>query len=85
MEKEVVVVKERPVVRVKPYIIFGNAVVSVGLALIGLFGMIFTDRVAGAIYEWSTLIWVLGLVSFWLIPIEILLIRSNGSKVASKA
>lgn len=80
MAKEIVVVKEKQAVSIKPYIIFGNALISAGLAFAGLLGMISTDRVAGVIREWSTLIWVLGLVSAWLIPLEILFIRPSREK-----
>lgn len=77
MEQGVVVAKERPAVRVKPYLIFSNVVISATLTIAGLLGMIFTNRVAGVIYEWSTLVWILGLVSFWLIPLEILFIKPS--------
>ncbi len=56
-------------------IILTNAVVSVTLASIGLAGMIMRDPLLGGGYEWSTLLWIIGLVTLFFIPLEMCLIK----------
>ncbi|OGO35613.1 MAG: hypothetical protein A2147_04690 [Chloroflexi bacterium RBG_16_57_8] len=63
----------------KTAVILTNVVVSVSLAATGLTRMILRDPLLGRGYEWSTLMWILGLVSLFLIPLEICLIRSPKS------
>ena len=59
------------------YIIIAiNAVVSVSLAATGLYGMAMRDPLLGGGYEWSTLRWIIGLVTLFLIPLEICVIKS---------
>ncbi len=62
---------------IKKLIIITNAVVSTALAGIGLAGMILRDPLLGGGYEWSTLLWIVGLVTLFFIPLEICLIRSQ--------
>ena len=59
----------------KLLIISANAVVSLTLAGVGLTGMILRDPWLGRGYEWSTLLWIVGLVTFFLIPLEVCLIK----------
>ncbi len=61
----------------KFFIILTNALVSVALAGIGLAGMILSDPLSGSGYEWSTLLWIIGLVTLFLIPLEVCLIKSR--------
>ncbi len=61
----------------KLLIILTNALVSVALAGIGLAGMILSDPLSGSGYEWSTLLWIVGLVTLFFIPLEVCLIRSR--------
>ncbi len=56
-------------------IILANAVVSVTLASIGLAGMIMRDPLLGGGYEWSTLLWIIGLVTLFFIPLEVCVIK----------
>ena len=60
----------------KVLIIVINAVVSVTLASFGLAGMILRDPLLGSGYEWSTLMWIIGLVTLFFIPLEICVIKS---------
>lgn len=52
-----------------------NAVVSLTLTGIGFAGMALRDPLLGVGYEWSTLLWIIGLVTFFLIPLEVCLIK----------
>lgn len=52
-----------------------NAVVSLSLAGTGLYGMAMRDPLLGGGYEWSTLMWITGLVTLFLIPLEICVIK----------
>ena len=61
----------------KRLVIVGNAVVSLGLTGTGLAGMVLRDVWLGTGYEWATLLWIVGLVSFFLIPLEICLVKSR--------
>lgn len=61
----------------KLLIIITNALASVTVAGIGLAGMVQRDPVAGGGYEGSTLLWIGGLVTLFLIPLEICLIKSR--------
>jgi len=56
-------------------IIMTNAVVSVTLASIGLAGMVLRDPLLGGGYEWSTLLWIIGLVTLFFIPLEMCVIK----------
>jgi hypothetical protein len=60
---------------VKRAIIFTNLIVSLSLAATGLTRMILRDPLLGRGYEWSTLIWISGVVSLFFIPLEICLIK----------
>ncbi len=61
----------------KKIIISANAVVSFTLAGIGLAGMALRDPLLGGGYEWSTLLWITGVVTFFFIPLEVCLIKSR--------
>ena len=61
----------------KRLVIAGTAVVSLGLTGTGLAGMVLRDVWLGTGYEWSTLLWIVGLVGFFLIPLEICLMKSR--------
>jgi hypothetical protein len=63
---------------VKSLVISLNAVVSVGLAATGLTHMLQRDPLAGGGHEYATLMWIAGLVSLFLIPLEICLIKTPG-------
>ena len=39
--------------------------------------MVLRDVWLGTGYEWSTLLWIVGLVGFFLIPLEICLMKSR--------
>ncbi len=62
----------------KLLIILTNAVVSLALAGIGLAGMVLRDPLLGGGYEWSTLVWITGLVTLFFIPLEVCLIKPQG-------
>ncbi len=61
----------------KLLIILTNAVLSTALAGTGLAGMILRDPLLGGGYEWSTLLWIIGLVTLFFIPLEVCLIKSR--------
>lgn len=61
----------------KLLIILTNVLVSVTLAGLGLAGMILRDPLLGTGYEWSTLLWIVGLVTLFFIPLEVCLIKSR--------
>ena len=61
--------------QMKYFIIAANFVFSVGLAGRGLFGMIQRDPLFSRGNEWSTLMWIFGLVTLFLIPLEICVIK----------
>lgn len=60
----------------KSLIIVANAVVGLSLAGTGLTGMILRDPLLGGGYEFSTIMWIGGIVSLFLIPLEICIIKS---------
>jgi len=60
----------------KSLIIVANAVVGLSLAGTGLTGMILRDPLLGGGYEFSTIMWISGIVSLFLIPLEICIIKS---------
>lgn len=62
----------------KLLIILANAIVSLSLAGTGMTRMILRDPLLGGGYEFSTLIWISGVVSFWLIPLEICIVKPKG-------
>lgn len=64
-------------------VIVANAVISSAMAGIGLAGMILRDPLLGGGYEWSTLLWITGLVTFFFIPLEVCLIRTRKSDSAT--
>ncbi len=59
----------------KKIVISVNAVVSFTLTGLGFAGMVLRDPLLGVGYEWSTLLWIIGLVTFFLIPLEVCLIK----------
>ena len=59
----------------KNAIILANLLASLSLAATGLVRMILRDPLLGRGYEWSTAMWIAGLVSLFFIPLEICLIR----------
>ena len=59
----------------KKAVIVLNLIASLSLASTGLTRMILRDPLLGHGYEWSTAMWILGLVSLFFIPLEICLIR----------
>ena len=58
-------------------IIAANFVFSVSLASMGLLGMIRRDILYGVGNEWSTLMWIFGLVTLFLIPLEVCVIKAS--------
>ena len=64
-------------VRQKFAIIAANFVVSASLAGIGLSGMIRRDPLFAVGNEWSTFMWISGLVTLFLIPLEVCVIKSS--------
>ena len=67
----------------KHLIILANVIVSLSLAGIGMTRMIMRDPLLGGGYEFSTLIWISGVVSFWLIPLEICIIKPRDKKLTT--
>ncbi len=65
----------------KKLLISANAVLSLALTGIGLAGMILRDPLLGGGYEWSTLLWITGLVTFFFIPLEVCVIKSRKNRV----
>ena len=61
---------------IKYLIMATNFVFSVSLAGRGLWGMIQRDPLYSVGNEWSTLMWIFGLVTLFLIPLEICVIKS---------
>ncbi|MDP2729472.1 MAG: hypothetical protein Q8O55_03190 [Dehalococcoidales bacterium] len=59
----------------KLLIISANAVVSLTMAATGLTRMILRDPLLGGGYEFSTLLWITGLITLFLIPLEICIIK----------
>lgn len=59
----------------KKLIILTNAVVSLAMAGTGLAGMILRDPLLGGGYEWSTLLWITGLMTLFFIPLEVCVIK----------
>lgn len=64
-------------VRQKFIIIAANFVFSMSLASIGFLGMARRDLLYAVGNEWSTLMWISGLVTLFLIPLEICVIKSS--------
>ena len=62
---------------IKKLIIATNAVLSLAMAGAGLTGMILRDPLAGGGYEFATLLWITGLITFFLIPLEICVIKTR--------
>ena len=63
-------------IRQKFIIIAANFVFSVSLASMGFLGMVRRDLLYGVGNEWSTLMWISGLVTLFLIPLEVCVIKS---------
>jgi len=63
-------------IRQKFFIIVANFVFSVSLASMGFVGMVQRDLLYGVGNEWSTLMWIAGLVTLFLIPLEVCVIKS---------
>lgn len=64
-------------IRQKFIIIAANFVFSVSLASMGFLGMVRRDLLYGVANEWSTLMWISGLVTLFLIPLEVCVIKSS--------
>ena len=64
-------------IRQKFIIIAANFVFSVSLASMGFLGMVRRDLLYGVGNEWSTLMWIFGLVTLFLIPLEVCVIKSS--------
>ena len=64
-------------IRQKFIIIMTNFVFSVSLAGIGFLGMIQRDPLFAVGNEWSTLMWIFGLVTLFLIPLEVCVIKTG--------
>lgn len=60
----------------KKVIIWANLAVSLTLASTGMAGMVLRDPWFGAGYEWSTALWIVGMITLWLIPLEVCVIKS---------
>ena len=63
-------------IRQKFIIIAANFAFSVSLASMGFLGMVRRDLLYGVGNEWSTLMWISGLVTLFLIPLEVCVIKS---------
>ncbi len=61
--------------RWKFMIMAANVVFSMSLAGTGFLGMARRDLLHGVGHEWSTLMWISGLVTLFLIPLEICVIK----------
>ncbi len=61
----------------KHLIIVANAVISLSLIGVGFTGMALRDPLLGGGYEYSTLLWITGLMTLFLIPAEICIIKSE--------
>ena len=59
----------------KLFIIMTNVVISLSLVGLGFTGMALRDPLLGGGYEWATLLWIIGLVTFFLIPLEVCVIK----------
>ncbi len=59
----------------KRFIIITNIIISLSLAVTGMTRMIMRDPLLGRGYEWSTAIWILGVISLFLVPLEICVIK----------
>ncbi len=64
----------------KLIIIVANVVFSMSLAITGFLGMARRDLLYAVGNEWSTLMWIFGLVTFFLIPLEVCVIKSPNRK-----
>ncbi len=62
-------------IRQKLIMIAANFVCSMSLAITGFLGMARRDLLYAVGNEWSTLMWISGLVTFFLIPLEICVIK----------
>ncbi len=62
-------------IRQKFIVIAANFIISVSLAATGFIGMARRDLLYGVGNEWSTLMWISGLVTLFLIPLEICVIK----------
>lgn len=67
----------------KHLIILANVIASLSIAGTGMTRMILRDPLLGGGYEFSTLIWISGVVSFWLIPLEICIIKPRDKKLTT--
>jgi hypothetical protein len=61
----------------KSLVILTNAVVSLTLVGVGFIGMALRDPILGGGYEFSTLMWIGGLITLFLIPAEICVLKSE--------
>lgn len=66
--------------RQKFAIIAANFIFSVSLAITGFSGMMRRDLLYAVGNEWSTLMWISGLVTLFLIPLEVCVIKTSKEK-----
>ena len=59
----------------KKIVILTNVVVSLALATTGLVRLFLKDPVSGVGYEWSAFLMIFGLVTLFLIPLEICVMK----------
>ena len=64
-------------IRQKFFVIGVNFIISVSLATTGFLGMVQRDLLYAIGNEWSTLMWISGLVTLFLIPLEVCVIKSS--------
>lgn len=57
------------------WVILANAAISSALVVWGLRGMFLSNRGLGVEHEWSVLLWITGLVTFFFIPLEICVLK----------
>ncbi|MBI4331941.1 MAG: hypothetical protein HY673_11730 [Chloroflexi bacterium] len=60
-------------------IIGANVLFSMSLVAAGAVGMLTANRGVGVEHPWSALLWILGLVSLFLIPLEICVIKRRSA------
>ena len=61
----------------KKIVVSANAVVSLAMTGTGLAGMVLRDPLLGSGYEWSSVLWIAGMVTFFLIPLEVCVMKSR--------
>ena len=63
----------------KNIVILANLVVSLSLFITGFVRLILRDPVSGVGYEWSAAMVIFGLVTLFLIPLEICVMKTQGA------